>query len=154
MIDTSKMLVPDIEIIQKAFPSYLLATAFEMINNSGKRHIPAEWMEILNIASVAPFNGLPTNRVKTLATEMDMVARGVTADCGATHSSEFALGAAMAIMHLVKDGKVLDTKIQGVLVGTRFVEEAFNFEDVADMKLAKKCAGMVRNSLNRQGLYL
>ncbi len=154
MIDTSKMLIPDSELIESCFPSFLLASAFEFINKEHKRHIPDEWMEILNIGSVSPLSGLPTGRVKSLAIEMDRLGRIITAQCGATHGSEFALGVALCIIHLVKDGKILNTKIQGVLVGTRFVEEAYNFEDVANLKLATGVAGKIRNTLNAQGYYL
>jgi hypothetical protein len=152
-IDTSKMVVADSEIIETALPSYLLAAAFEIINHSGKRHIPAEWMEVINIASVAPLNGLVPRRVQKIATEMDRIARLCAASSGASNGSEYALGVSLAVLELVRIGQIINTKIQGVLISTRFVEEAIAFEDVADLKRAKSVSEKVRNTLNQQGYF-
>ncbi len=153
-INLEKAKLTDVEIIEQALPAFLLGNAFEMINHAGNRHIPKEWLEMVNISSITPLKGLPTNRIRGIAMRMDKICKETVAGSSAAGPSEFAYGTARCILDLVKDGKITNTQSQGVLVSIRFVEEAVNFEDVADLKGAKKVAGKIRNTLNADGFYL
>jgi len=154
-IDLEKCKQTDSEVVEKSLPPFLLANAFEMINHAHTRHVPKEWIELINVSSIVPLKGLPTDRIRSIATKLDMLCKETVKNSGANNTSEFAYGTARCILDLVKDGKINDPQNQGVLVSVRFIEEAVDFGDVVrDMKFANRIAGRIRNTLNTAGYYL
>lgn len=155
VVDLRKSMIPDIELIQGCIIPHLMAWAMIRIPLDGDgKEVNPEWLKILGQESVMPLLEIPRQRQVGLAKKVESIGRKVLNQSGpADCFKELTLSICLALLELVRTGKMLDINNQHSTIAVKITEEALEFEDWGSMKRAKAASRNILKELYENSLF-
>lgn len=153
--DLSYIIKKDEDVVQDCILPHLLVTALLNVpKDDGKHYAHKPWIEVLNQESIQPFGGLPRERQQKVAQMVTKITDFVLKSASPVNTyKELCVAVSMSILFLIKEHLTINAGCQAAQVSIKIVEEAMEFGDWGDIKVAREASNNIIKALRNCNLY-
>lgn len=154
-LDLKQSVKTDKQLIQEALLPYMLLIAMmDIPKDDGKHEAYKGRLGLLKDESIYYLLNLSKTRQRIISKKIGKITTNVIKKANPVSSyKELSVAICMAILDLVKQNKILDVGTQAVDTSIEILEEALNYGDWGDLKLAKIASNNIIRALHENGYF-